>query len=55
MRLVLKSKSSDRVLREFTGDFHYQIYLGFENFLDGLVVAPDFVDSREYRLVVYKI
>lgn len=54
MRIVLKSKSSDRVLREFTGDYNYQIYLGLENFLNGLVVAPDFVDSREYRLIVFK-
>lgn len=54
MRLVLKSKTTGRVIHEFTGNYHYQVYLGLENFLDGLLVSPDFVDSRAYLLVVYK-
>ena len=52
MRLVIKTKSTGRVIRDFSGDYNFQVFMAFENFVKECVLAKDFSVKAVYILEI---
>lgn len=55
MRLVVKTKSTGRVIREFSGNYNFQVFIAFENFVKERVMAGDFSEKVVYILEIHRL